>query len=629
MDKDILNYFNKMRGPFSSEESYKIYLVTFSVKYVEDNYTDYLPSNLQLRNLIKNPDSIKYDFQKTLSFIEESIPFLSNVFPSLKIHWDNISDKVLYEMLIQLEAWNIESFEVINQSLRLWRERSSGRNIDNITPSSLQQLMVGILQMNEGKSFYDGTAGTAGLMNEAIRRSHTKDLDLYGQELNPDTWAIGKLHLLLGGLTEAYFEIGDTLIAPIFTEGSQVMKFDYLAMNPPIGLRISDYQKELLDQDVYRRFYYGEIPKTSVDYGFIQHALASLNDSGRGVIVVSNGPLTRTTKEMEIRNRIVRSDQLEAIISLGSNILDYTAIPMNLMILNKNKSSKKSGKIQFIQAKEYYVQRGRKYEIASESILEIIEILNKAEEIEGVSKLVALEDIHPETLNVEAYLQDDLIKVEDEYYQLKLDTFNAQKNLKQLEKVAKVYRGYNATPKNTEETPNGVFRLIRTSDVQENQLLIESVEKVRINVSFNEDQYLVQPGDVILSARGQQTKVAVIPELEEKYILSQSFIGIRPQGNNVDPYFLKAYFESPLGQFQIQQSMSGSTIPVISPKMLSAIQLPLPPLEEQKEIGNQYLIALESYRATIKEAQLKLDTKKTNIYNAMDIGKMFKNITDK
>lgn len=212
---------------------------------------------------------------------------------------------------------------------------------------------------------------------------------------------------------------------------------------------------------------------------------------------------------------------------------------------------------------------------------------------------------------------------------MKLDVFKAQKNLRALGKVATVFRGYNAIPKTIEETTEGEYKLIRTPDVEDNQLIVDSIQTVDINASINEEQYLVQPGDIIISARGQHTKVAVIPEVSGKYILTQSFIGIRPNIELVNLYFLKAFFESPIGQYLIQQSMSGSTIPVISPKLLNELNIPLPSMQEQKQIGGDYRKAMERYRDTIIQARKDLEINQLDTYNAMGIGKIFEIKTDK
>src|SRR5699024_431184 len=81
---------------------------------------------------------------------------------------------------------------------------------------------------------------------------------------------------------------------------------------------------------------YGIPPKTSADYAFISHALASLNETGRGIVLVADGSLFRGGAEGKIRHNMIASDVIEAIISLPGGIFQHTNISVNLIIFIHN-----------------------------------------------------------------------------------------------------------------------------------------------------------------------------------------------------------------------------------------------------------------------------------------------------
>ncbi|MHC5722424.1 MAG: N-6 DNA methylase, partial [Nostoc sp.] len=76
--------------------------------------------------------------------------------------------------------------------------------------------------------------------------------------------------------------------------------------------------------DIYGRFRYGIPPKSNGDFAFIQHILATLENTGRGAIIVANGVLFRGGKEGLIRQRVIEDDLIEAVISLAPNLLYNT-----------------------------------------------------------------------------------------------------------------------------------------------------------------------------------------------------------------------------------------------------------------------------------------------------------------
>lgn len=183
--------------------------------------------------------------------------------------------------------------------------------------------------------------------------------------------------------------------------------------------------------------------------------------------------------------------------------------------------------------------------------------------------------------------------------------------------VAKLFRGYNVGSQ-SEEREDGTFKIVSLSDVEDGQIKLENVTRYDIKAKARTSMYELNKGDVILSIRGQTLKVAVVPVSEENLLLSQNFIGIRchPQ---LDPYFLKMFLESPLGQYLLTNRMSGTAIPTLSRKDIERLKIPLQPIDKQRELREQYYEQESYIFQEIERLEKQLRTEKLLAFEKMGL----------
>ena len=137
------------------------------------------------------------------------------------------------------------------------------------------------------------------LKPDAIERP----LRLYGQEILPTTYAIGRMNAFLHDMT-AEITLGDTMRAPKFTDDGQLRTFDKVAANPMWN---QTFATDVYENDTYGRFTWGTPPGSSADWGWIQHMVASLNDGGKMAVVLDTGAVSRgsgnkgSNRERDIR----------------------------------------------------------------------------------------------------------------------------------------------------------------------------------------------------------------------------------------------------------------------------------------------------------------------------------------
>lgn len=616
---------NTLRGELNFED-YKFFIIpTLSLKYLEDNRDRFqIPNEAKLSTVIKEPGLLKERLHNALRLIEELNPFLQGAFQIYR--YKEINDQILFKALLEIQSIDTtdKEFGGMIDDLMDSIYHGEGRGGEGIfTPSSINKLGIRILNPVSG-TFYDGSPGVGGTLREGEKNAnkHGSHLELYGQEYNFNVWALGKLLFLLSGKDDVQFVHGDTLLEPAFVEGGRVKQFDHVMMDFPLSLRAEKY--EILEQDTYRRFTYGIPPRTSADMAFVLHALASTKETGRAVVIVSNGTLFRSGTEKTIRKNMITADVIEAVIALPENMFEGVGIQTNFLVLNKQKPEKRKGKILFINAEDEFQEvKKRKRYFSEENIEKIIGAFIGEQTVEKFSKLVDNEDIKDADLFYKRYLEEDEIYIESfgkiKFSREAFEQIPAEK--KSLNTMSSIYRGMNVTSR-VKESEKAGYRIIKLSDVQNGEVLIEQLTSYSITNNARIDSYKVREGDVIVSSRGTSIKIAVIPKHEGDILLSSNFLGIR-LGNNLDPYYLQGYLESPVGQFLLTSKQIGTAVATINPNDLKEIMIPVLSIGQQETIGNALVEAKKSYERVIKEAEEEKKRTCWHLYKDMGIESTF------
>lgn len=249
-----------------------------------------------------------------------------------------------------------------------------------------------------GKTVYDMTMGTSQMltcMSERLKElDKDADIKVFGQELNPETYAIAKADMLIRGGDSNNMKQGNTLSDDKFKD----FQFDYIISNPPFGIEWKVEKKAVEDeakQGDLGRFGVG-LPKISDGQMlFDLNGISKLKDTGR-MAIIHNGSSLFTgaagSGESEIRRYMLENDWLEAIIQLPNDSFYNTGITTYIWIISKNKPEARQGKVQLINASAMCEARrkniGNKRVDITEKYREIVvqaygEFKNKTYEIDG------------------------------------------------------------------------------------------------------------------------------------------------------------------------------------------------------------------------------------------------------
>lgn len=277
------------------------------------------------------------------------------------------------------------------------------------TPAPVVRLLVQLMEPLELMSIGDPTCGSGGMLIQTgtyIEESggDPRRVALYGQEVNPTTWAICKMNMILHGYKAADIRNDDTLKSPRHLGANgELMRFDRQIANPPFSLNYS--AKEMQFKERFHTF----MPETGkkADLMFVQHILATLAPEGKAAVVMPHGVLFRGGKEKEARKKMLQAGHLEAVIGLPPGLFYGTGIPACVLVLNKKDANSRK-RVLFINADREYQEGKNQNTLRPEDIEKISHVYHEGLEVKGYSEYIPLERLEAEdyNLNIRRYVDN-------------------------------------------------------------------------------------------------------------------------------------------------------------------------------------------------------------------------------
>jgi type I restriction enzyme M protein len=269
------------------------------------------------------------------------------------------------------------------------------------TPREVAILMSHILDPEPGQEIYDPACGSSGLLIKCALRFREKygadtqvsPLRFYGQEINHGTFAMSRMNVFIHDM-EAEIRLGDSMNRPAFlTDDGRLRQFDRVTANPMWN---QDFPLSTYEQDTYGRFTLGAPPKSSADWGWIQHMYMSLKDGGKMAVVLDTGAVSRgsgntgSNRERDIRRQFVERDLVEAILLMPENLFYNTTAPGIIVVINEAKQHK--GQILLINASKESAKGKPKNYLTEHNIARIADAYLNWSEVEKLSRVIAVEE---------------------------------------------------------------------------------------------------------------------------------------------------------------------------------------------------------------------------------------------
>lgn len=292
-----------------------------------------------------------------------------------------------------------DAYEIL---LKKFADDSKAQAGEFYTPRSVVSLLVRILNPKPGETVYDPACGSGGMLIEAIRYMHDDTLccgSIFGQEKNVINAAIAKMNLFLHGASDFNVLHGDTLRDPKILQSGNLAKFDCVIANPPFSLE--NWGSTEWASDKYKRNLWGTPSDSCGDFAWIQHMVASMAPAhGRMAVVMPQGVLFRGNQDGEIRKKLVDSDLVEAVVTLGDKLLYGTGLSPCFLILRRMKPAAHSGRILMIDGTKILTRRRAQNVLESADVDKLYALYHQYEDVEDFAKVVTLQEVRDKDYNL-------------------------------------------------------------------------------------------------------------------------------------------------------------------------------------------------------------------------------------
>lgn len=392
---DIEMILNKTAGyGFSNKSQFDFNKLLDDPDNIKSNFESYLQGfSANIREIVEN-----FEFEKEIKKLDDNnlLFLVIKEFTQIDLHPEVVS--------------NQEMGYIFEELIRRFSENAEAG--DHYTPREVIELMVNLIfngvedELTTPGSIFtvgDFACGTGGMLSVATnyikKLNPAAQVEVFGQELNPQSYAICRADILIKGQQEKNIAFGNSFI----NDGHKNQKVRFALMNPPFGV---DWKKdkEFIDKEVKDLGFNGRFgagkPRTSDgSLLFLQHMTSKMIDDEKGsrmAIIFNGSPLftgDAGSGESEIRRWVIENDLLEGIIALPNDLFYNTGIATYIWILSNRKNENilngpvRKGKIQLVDGSNFYHKMrkslgSKRNEISKSDINEIARIYGEFKENE-------------------------------------------------------------------------------------------------------------------------------------------------------------------------------------------------------------------------------------------------------
>ncbi|MEO5332956.1 MAG: N-6 DNA methylase [Magnetococcus sp. YQC-5] len=454
----------------------------------------------------------------------------------------------------------------------------------NRTPSGITRLVAALANLDPNARIYDPCFGSAGLLtaiqersvvsrDKGFSRPNATGLTVSGIEVNPGSYIIGLTRLILAGVEDPQLELGNALERTPSTS-PQNDGFDLVVANPPWGGRIG------------HGAVIGQFPVQTNDSSglFVQHALSQLRVGGQAILILPQGILFRGGQERRLRQMLVESHTVEAIISLPNGaFLPQTGILTSILMVRRGGATQK---IRMVDASGFVHKKGSGNQTSTFDVERIPELVKAVQTPHSsqdgwdvtIQELEAVEwDFTPRRRDQSA-LANIFESLGDEVRIFPLGDCCAVLSGRQIPSADLV----------DEPPAKQPIPYIRIKDLQRGQVSRASSWLSPKATAHLEPGWKLRPGDVLLSKSGTIGKAGIVRNVAVGAIPAGGFFVLRPNTDQLDSNFLLAYLNSNECRAWMNDRARGATIQHLSKNILAELPVPLPPLQIQHRTANQH-----------------------------------------
>lgn len=381
MEASLWAACNKLRGSISATDYVNVVLGLLFLRFAYDKF------NTQKEKLLSNEDTAGF-IASPMAYIKDNVFFLEendcwnyivknskkpeiyaiidNAFKNIELNNESLRGALpigyyaslniepskfssLIDEINKMEYSKDESDDVIGRVyeyfLRKFCIAAKSEKGEFYTPGNIVDLMTRIIQPyhapgKESCSVYDPCCGSGGMFVQSAEfiekhKGNKKEVTIYGQEENPQTYKLARMNLAIRGLS---CNLGNENASTFTKDKHKDLRADYILANPPFNLKDWRTEEQLVNDARWNGY---EVPPVSnANYAWILHMLSRLSYDGTAAFLLANGALGIDGVEQKIRKQLIENNKVEAIIILPREMFYATDISVTLWICGNNKREK-------------------------------------------------------------------------------------------------------------------------------------------------------------------------------------------------------------------------------------------------------------------------------------------------
>ena len=478
------------------------------------------------------------------------------------------------------------------KALLLFYNGSGNRGWDSPTPESVSRLAARLLQVKPGMKVLDIGTGMGSFIRECAALS--PEASYTGLEINTEMAVIAEIRAeILGGDIQIRLE-------NLFDGNANDRQYDAVFANYPIGMRArgagslgEEYIRELAEKTPM----FGKL--NSLDWVFNRKAYDCVAGPGRVICMMANGS-TWNTIDRNARRYFMELGIVEMVITLPARIYDTMGVGTTMIVFSHGNL-----KTMMVDASDL-CEKGRRMNIITDANIE--RILDACSHETEISRAVTFNEIAEKQFNLSpaAYLEpeEDAIENGAELGTIVSITRGAQLQAAALDEMA--------SSKATD------CQYLMLANIQ-NGIIDDELPYLR-EIDDKLQKYCLKNNNLILSKNGAPFKVAVAEVQPGQHILANGNLYVMTvDETRADPYYLKAYLESEKGAAALKRITVGTTIPNLGVEQLKRLLIPLPMLEEQKKIADEYRACVTELKILRRKTAKTID-RMSHVYDSSKEG---------
>lgn len=484
--------------------------------------------------------------------------------------------------------WNDYRSLVASHDLESLRQFMASSDADSrrysySAPHDVQCLAFKLIGLSHEDTFADFRCDIGSSLIMALQEFGVKAAD--GFEISHEAAPMAEMRLDAVG----YASKSDVVMQNLFAVAPNAKKYDKAYCCPPFGMRI-------LDKDI-RAYVSGKAalpelrPSCSTTWIYALRALDSVNADGQCAMIVNDGSLLNQV-ELACRKYLVDRNLVEAVISLPFPIFSGTGVSASIVLLNP---SKKGSSVLMVDA----TQLGRKGKgtvaLPPEDVNAIVNTVRN-----GIAEgNIEARGVEPKEIERDKYILHPRRYINTDLVELEFPKTKPLKNLVSIRQGSSLPSHVLAGLTVPERT---MFRYATQANIKDG--MIEAEGTYLKEMPDDKGECCAKNMDVILTKAGRPIKSAVVNlGIDERLLVSSNQYIITPNTKVIDPYYLKTFFDSAMGQSVLSQISVGVGMPAIALRDLKEIKIPVLPKETQKRIAATY----QARQREVEDLRRRLD----------------------